>query len=222
MMAAMSMVTSRLRFMTYVYVLPLRDPFTIAKQVGTTAIVSGYRVVLGVGVGWLLEEFAGVGTDPHNRGRRTDEMLEVIGDFWADGYAEHHGEFFDFPRSGMFPVPEQPIPVWVGGKSRAALRRAAGCDGWLGMNYDLQEVYQLLDTLAEERRRRGDDREDFEVLVAANAPPSAELYGDLASRGVTATLGAAWRPGDPAFADIADKRAALERFAERFIAPSGR
>ena len=149
-------------------------------------------------------------------------MLDVITDFWADGYAEHHGEFFDFPRSGMFPVPEQPIPIWVGGKSRAALRRAARCDGWLGMNYDLDEVYTLLDVLAEERRRRGDTREDFEVLVAANAMPSAELYRDLEARGVTATLGAAWRPGDPAFAAMADKRAALERFAEQFIVAARR
>jgi probable F420-dependent oxidoreductase len=222
MMAAMAMVTTRLRFMSYVYVMPMRDPFTIAKQVGTTAIVSGYRVVLGVGVGWLIEEFATLGSDAHSRGRRTDEMLDVITDFWADGYAEHHGEFFDFPRSGMFPAPERPIPIWVGGKSVAALRRAARCDGWLGMNYDLDEVYTLLATLAEERRRRDDTREDFEVLVAANALPSPELYRDLEARGVTATLGAAWRPGDPAFAAMDDKRAALERFAQKFIEPANR
>jgi alkanesulfonate monooxygenase SsuD/methylene tetrahydromethanopterin reductase-like flavin-dependent oxidoreductase (luciferase family) len=178
--------------------------------------------VLGVGVGWLIEEFGVLGSNPGDRGRRTDEMLEVIADFWEDGYAEHHGEFFDFPRSAMFPVPRRHVPVWVGGKSRAALRRAVTCDGWLGMNYDLDEVHTLLDALAEERRQRGDRRDDFEVLVIANAPPSTELYRDLEARGVTATLGGPWAPGDPAFVDLDVKRKALERFAEQFIVPAAR
>jgi probable F420-dependent oxidoreductase len=216
---AMAMVTSRLRFMSYVYVLPLRDPFTVAKQVGTSAILSRYRVVLGVGVGWLVEEFGVLGQDPKTRGRRTDEMLEVIRDFWDDGYAERHGEFFDVPRSGMFPVPEQRIPVWVGGKSPAALRRAVRCDGWLGMNYGLEEVYRLLEELGALRRDMGDQREDFETLVIANAVPSIELYRDLQARGVTATLGAAWHPGDPDFVSLDAKHAALELFAKSFIAP---
>ncbi|HLY84165.1 MAG TPA: TIGR03619 family F420-dependent LLM class oxidoreductase [Acidimicrobiales bacterium] len=219
MIVAMSMVTSRLRFMSYVYVLPLRDPFTVAKQVGTTAILSNYRVVFGVGVGWLVEEFGVLGQDPKSRGRRTDEMLEVIRDFWDDGYAEHHGEFFDVPRSGMFPVPEQAIPVWVGGKSPAALRRAVSCDGWLGMNYGLDEVYRLLDELAAMRQEMGDRREDFETLVIPNAAPSLDLYRDLQARGVTATLGAAWRPGDREFRSLDAKQAALESFAEHFVVP---
>ena len=105
MSAAMATATTRLRFLSYVYVLPMREPFSVAKQVGTASLVSGGRVVMGVGAGWLREEFDALGRDPTTRGRRMDEMLDVIADFWDDGWAEHHGEFFDFPRSSMLPVP---------------------------------------------------------------------------------------------------------------------
>jgi len=217
--ATMAAATSRLRFMTYVYVLPLREPFSVAKQVATVAMLSGYRVALGAGAGWLVEEMEVMGRDAAARGRRMDEMLAVIRDFWDDGYAELHGEFFDFGRSAMFPVPEQRIPVWIGGKSDAALRRAVVADGWLGMNYDLDEVDALLDRLRAMRKAEGDDREDFEVFVIANAEPTVDLYRGLEDRGVTSTMGMPWYPGDPAHASLDAKRAALERFHERLIAP---
>jgi probable F420-dependent oxidoreductase len=213
-MAAMAAVTARLRFMSYVFILPMRDPFTVAKQVGTAAILSGGRVVLGVGAGWLREEFDALGQDFSTRGRRMDEMLVVARDFWDDGWAEHHGEFFDFPRCSMLPAPSAPVPVWVGGKSDAALRRAVRNDGWLGMNYGLEEIDALLARLALVRAEAGDTRPDFEVFVIANAIPTPELYARLEERGVASTLAAPWAPGDPAFADLATKRAALERFAE--------
>jgi probable F420-dependent oxidoreductase len=215
--AAMSSVTTTLRFMSYVYVLPLREPFSVAKQVGTTAILSDNRVVFGVGSGWLREEFEVMGLDFRTRGRRTDEMLDIIRDFWDDGWAEHHSDHYDFDRSAMFPVPSAPIPIWVGGKSDAALRRAIRQDGWLGMNYDLDEVHERLETLATMRADGGDTRADFEVFVIPNAMPSPELYADLEKRGVTSTLGGAWPPGDPTFATIEAKRAAAEHFAKEYF-----
>ena len=217
MTAAMATATSSLRFMSYVYIIAMRDPFSVAKQVGTASLVSGGRVVLGVGAGWLREEFEALGHDPRTRGRRTDEMLEVITDFWDDGVAEHHGEFFDFPRCSMLPTPADPIPVWVGGKSDAALRRAIRHDGWLGMNYGVDEILGLLDRLAALRAEAGDTRDDFEVFVIPMAMPSAELYDDLARRGVTSTLALAWPPGDPAFASMDAKVAAMEGFARAFM-----
>ena len=179
MVAAMAAVTTRLRFMSYVYILPMRDPFSVAKQVGTTSLVSRGRVVMGVGAGWLREEFDALGWDPSTRGRRVDEMLLVIRDFWDDGWAEHHGEFFDFPRCSMLPVPSAPVPVWVGGKSDPALRRAVRNDGWLGMNYGLDEIEALLARLAALRAGAGDTRADFEVFVIPNAVPSPDLYASL-------------------------------------------
>jgi len=131
--AAMAAVTTRLKFLTYVYVLPLRDPFMVAKLGSSVAVMSNDRFVLGTGVGWLKEEFEAVGQNFHNRGKRVDEMLTIIRDFWDDGYAEFHGEYYDFPRSGMFPVAKKPVPMWIGGHSLPAARRAAFFDGYMPM-----------------------------------------------------------------------------------------
>jgi len=130
---AMATVTTRLKFLSYVYVVPLRDPFTLAKQASSVAVMSNNRYILGTGVGWLKEEFETMGQDFHTRGKRMDEMLTIVRDFWDDGYAEFKGEFFNFPRSGMFPVPERPIPIWIGGHSIPAARRAAHFDGYMPM-----------------------------------------------------------------------------------------
>lgn len=211
--AAMAAVTERLRFMSYVYVLPMRDPFSVAKQVGTVACLSGNRVAFGVGAGWLTEEIALLGVDPRTRGARMDEMLGIVTDLWQDGRAEHHGRFFDFPEVGMFPVPSQPPPVWVGGRSEAALRRAVRHDGWLGMNYDLEEIDRLLAELARLREQEA-ARDDFEVFVIANEAPTADLLRRLDDAGVTSTMVMPWYPGDPAAASLDAKRAAMESMAE--------
>ena len=90
--AAMAAVTTRLRFMPYVYILPMRNPFSIAKQAGTVAMLSDYRFVLGVGAGWLREEILLLDHAPRRRGKRMDEMIEVIRGFWQGGVTEFHGE----------------------------------------------------------------------------------------------------------------------------------
>ena len=220
--AAMSAVTSRLEFMPYVYILPMRDPFSVAKQAGTVAMLSGYRLKLGVGAGWLREEVSLIGHDPAARGRRMDEMIDVIRRFWdGGGMAEFHGEFYDFGPAGMYPAPTQHIPIWVGGKSDIALRRAARNDGWLGMNYALDEIEALLAKLHEERRRHvemhGDNGRPFETLVIANAMPDRGLYAKLEEQGVTSTVCLPWPVGDPAFAGLDAKRSALEAFASAYL-----
>jgi probable F420-dependent oxidoreductase len=217
--AALAMVTRRLRFMSYVYIIPLRDPFTVAKQVATTAALSENRVVLGAGAGWLREEFTLLGRSFDDRGARLDEALEVIEDFWRDGVARHSGTHYSFEDAAMFPVPTAPIPVWVGGKSRAALRRAARHDGWLGMNYPLDEIDVLLKQLSECRDEAPTSKRSFEVFVIPNAVPSLDLYRQLEDLGVTSTMGMGWYPGDPATASIEAKRAGAGRFSEQFIEP---
>lgn len=215
--AAMLVTTTRLQVMSYVLVLPLREPFSVAKQAATLAVLSGGRFRLGVGAGWLTEEISLMGQSPRARGRRMDEMIEVMGRFWREGTTEFHGEFFDFGPTGMYPLPPSPVPVWVGGKSDAAIARAVRNDGWLGMNYDLPEVYELLDRLAGARVAAGDTRADYETLVIPNAVPDPELYADLEARGVTSTIAMPWYPGDPAYASLDAKREALEAFADTFI-----
>ena len=208
--------TERLEVMSYVYILPMREPFSVAKQVATLARLSGNRFRFGVGAGWMLEEIELLGHPVRGRGRRMDEMLSVMRAFWRDEATEFHGEFFDFAPAGMAPRPTADVPVWVGGKSDAALSRAARHEGWLGMNYDLEEIHERLERLAT-LRTDSDEVEPFTVFVIPNAEPTPALAADLAARGVTDTMGFAFPVGDPAFESIDAKGEALERFADAFI-----
>jgi probable F420-dependent oxidoreductase len=220
--AAMAAVTSRLRIMTYVYVVTMRDPFTVAKQAGTLALLSEGRFALGVGAGWLVEEIRLLGQRPSDRGARMDEYLDVIHAFLHDGVVEYHGKHLDFGPTAMFPVPPDPPPIWVGGKARAALARAARFDGWLCMDYPYDDMLAQLDLVNELRRRVaaevGPPRRPPQTLVVTVPPPapSPELHARLAERGATATISVPWYPGDPAFASLDAKRSAMLAWSERY------
>ena len=105
--------TQGLLAMSYVYVLPMREPFSVASQVGTLDRLSGSRFRFGVGAGWLEEEIALLGHPVRDRGRRMDEMLEIIRAFWARDSVDHHGKHFDFDAAGIAPRPRQAVPIWV-------------------------------------------------------------------------------------------------------------
>jgi len=220
--AAVLAQTTRLLVMTYVYVLPMREPFSVASQVATLARLSGDRFRFGVGAGWLEEEIALLGHPVRGRGGRMDEMLEILPRLWTEDAVEFHGAHFDFAPTGVAPKPRARVPIWVGGTSDAAFSRAARHDGWLGMNYDLPELYQLLERLERARAAReaatGVARPArFETFAIANAAPSPELYADLERRGVTSTVGAAWGYADRAFASLDSKLDAIDAFARRFL-----
>lgn len=214
--SAMAAVTTRLRFLSYVYVVPLRDPFLLAKQAGTLAVISHDRFVLGTGVGWLREEFDTVGRDFTTRGKRMDEMLEILRDFWDDGYAEFHGEYFDFPRSGMFPVPNRQIPIWIGGHSTAAARRAAAYDGYMPMralNDQTRAEYKLIDELREARGLT----DPFERMTSCHGIGDAAAARKLEEAdGITNMLVWPWTLGDHR-QSFDEKRALAARFAETVI-----
>jgi len=144
-MTAMAAATSRLRFATMVYILPLHHPLEVAKAVGTASILSGGRVVLGAGAGWMREEFEVLGVDFASRGKRFDECIEILRSVWRGGMTEHHGEIFDFDRLQQSPAPPEPIPIYIGGASKAALRRAARLgDGWLGAGNTPEQAEAIL------------------------------------------------------------------------------
>ena len=216
--ATMAAVTTTLRFMTYVYVLPMREPFSAAKQAATVAMQSDQRFIFGVGAGWCEDEIELLGHSPRMRGPRMDEMLAVMQDFWEDGMAEFEGEYYRFPPTGQFPVAGH-VPVWIGGKSPAALRRAARFDGWLGMNYPMDEIRQLLDRLDEERRHVEDGRgpAPFGRFVIPQAEPDHDIYRRLEDWGIDGTVAMAWTVDDPACHSLDAKLEAMERFADRFI-----
>ena len=103
--SAMAVVTTNLRFMSGVYVAPARDLITVAKQVGTAAVLSSGRVTLGVGVGWCREEFDATGQDFTTRGKRLDDMIPALRALWGGGWVEYHGTHHDLPAMRMEPAP---------------------------------------------------------------------------------------------------------------------
>jgi probable F420-dependent oxidoreductase len=128
--------TRRVRLGTSVLVLPMRDPFTVARQVATLDRLSGGRFTLGVGVGWSREEFAEVGSDFSTRGVRTDEALALLRHLF-EGEGAFEGRFHSYGRGVFEPRPNTRIRVMVGGVSDAALRRAAAwADEWQGLDPD--------------------------------------------------------------------------------------
>jgi probable F420-dependent oxidoreductase len=218
--SAMASVTTTLRFLPFVYVVPLRNPFHLAKQVATLAALSNNRFVLGTGVGWLREEFETVGEGWSTRGRRMDDMLDIMRDFWDDGYAEHHGTYYDFPRSGMFPVPSEPVPIWIGGHSAPAASRAARFDGYMpmdGLHDRIRREFAAIDTY---RAEHGLDGSYERVVVAPLAPDPGEyrrMEQEDRITGVVVSPSRVWGElEDPH--DYAQRRAQAERFAEEIMA----
>ena len=163
--------TERIRLGTNVYLLGLRHPFVAARAIQTLDVVSNGRAEVGIGAGWLREEWLAAGLDPATRGRRLDEALGVVKRLWSEPVVEHHGEFFDFPPVAFEPKPVQkPWPrIHVGGESDAALRRAARHgDGWLGLGHTTESVQAPLARLRELREREERAHEPFEITIGAN------------------------------------------------------
>ncbi|MEZ5238799.1 MAG: TIGR03619 family F420-dependent LLM class oxidoreductase [Microthrixaceae bacterium] len=215
--SAMAAVTSRLRFLTNVYVLPLRNPFVVAKAVGSVAYMSGDRVALGIGAGWMREEFELLEQPFAGRGRRMDEMLEVLATLFRGGMVEHHGEHYDFEPLEMKPSPRRPVPVYVGGHSEVAFARAARHDGWLGMYYRPEELLEHCRTLDRVREEAGTADRPFEVIASPLAPPSADLLEELEAGGVTTILTSAWMAVGEPQPDGDRAEELLRTYAERFI-----
>jgi len=219
MYCALAQHTTTLQFAPMVYIVPARDPFTLAKAISTAAFFSDNRVVLGVGVGWMSEEFDLTGQSFRNRGRRTDEMLDVMAKLMAGGMVEHHGTYFDFPPMQMAPAVSKPVPVWIGGHSDIALQRAARHDGWIGVNYDFEDIPPLLAKLTEFRKRAGRDHLPFETLVTLNELPDVDVVARLRDLGITSYNNPPWLFNGIVSSDLATKRATLEEFAEKIIRP---
>lgn len=211
--AALGLATQRLRFMTSVLLLPLRHPLSLAKAAGTASRLSDGRLTLGIGVGWMREEFDTLGIDFSTRGRRANEMIAALRTLWSTGPVEHEGEFFSFGQLLMEPLPPR-IPIVVGGSSTAALRRAARLgDGYLlpsAMRAELPAVLaRLREQLADVERPEG----DFEIIVPCldDSPAQVEL---LVEQGADVVIVTPWPMAGKYTTSLGEKLDRLERYAE--------
>ncbi|ORV18477.1 TIGR03619 family F420-dependent LLM class oxidoreductase [Mycobacterium celatum] len=212
LIGAMAAVTRRLRLSNAVYVAPARPLLEVAKQVATASVISGGRVALAVGAGWMREEFELLGQDFGNRGKRLDEMIPALRALWQGGWVSWSGHYYQVPELMLEPHPTAPVPILGGGESDAALRRAARlCDGWVGTAYGWDDAARYVATLHDLRREYGRDSEPFEIMLALLEPPSLDLYRRAEDIGITAVMCAPWAGLDIGY------RAAIEQFAETYL-----
>ena len=214
-LAFVASATETIRLATGILILPQRNPVVLAKEVATLDVLSGGRVELGVGVGWLEEEFDALGVPFARRGARTDEHIEAMRALWDGDNAEYHGEFVDFSKATVSPKPVAGrVPIHIGGHSAAAARRAGRIgDGFFPAKGDLDElIYIVRQTAAD----AGRDPEAIEITAG-----SAEVLGDdpvgaveeLAAKGVDRCI-------VPSFVFLGDTANDLAAFGERAIAPA--
>ena len=163
-------VTSRIRLMSYVWVAPYRHPLVTAKAFATLDALSGGRVILGVGAGHVEAEFAALGVTFRRRGALLDEAIDAVVAAWTDEYPEHDGSAWQFRDLGQRPRPvQQPRPpIWVGGSTLPALRRAAERgDGWLPQGVPEMGMPAAIDFI---RNHRHAARGEAPIDLGMNAP----------------------------------------------------
>ena len=219
-MAYAAAATTRLRLMTGVIILPLRNPLVLAKQVATLDHMSGGRIELGIGVGWLREEFEALGVPFAARGRRADEYVGAMRALWREDGASFEGEFVRFRRVSCNPKPvARAVPIVVGGHSEAAARRAGRLgDGFfpsIGAQVDTMPLLDLVRRTAE-----GAGRDPGAVEMITGCPDALPGSGrdplaaveERRRRGV----GRVVLPVGPFLPDLEES---LPRFGERVIRP---
>lgn len=218
MIAALAAVTENLKFTNNIFVLPMRNPFLVAKAISTAAIVSDNRVIPAIGVGWSKDEFGLLQQDFHTRGKRADEMLEILPLLWSGEMVSYEGQFYQFPRLEMNPAPTELPPIWVGGISKAAMRRAARHDGWVS---DLQTSDDIIDSVKLIRRYReeqGFDPEQFSVMATPSDAFTPDAYRKLEDNGITHILTQPWPFYHGNTDDPVKKRDGVLRYAQDIIA----
>jgi probable F420-dependent oxidoreductase len=212
--------TTRLRFMTAVMILPQRNPLVLAKEVATLDYLSGGRIELGIGVGWLKEEFDALGVPFERRGKRADEYVAAMRALWAGDAASFAGEFVNFDKVNCNPKPvAKSVPIVVGGHSEAAARRAGRLgDGFFPSIGAQVDTMPLLDVVRRSAEQAGRDPAKVELILGcpgalpnSGSDPRAAVEERIA-RG-------AGRLALPVTAFMPDLETTLARFGEEIIKP---
>jgi probable F420-dependent oxidoreductase len=177
-LAAVAAATERVALGTSVLVLPYRDPVTLAAELAALDVLSAGRLILGVGAGWMREEFEAIGVPPGERGARTDEHLQVLKTLWTEDPAGFRGRFTSFDNVVLATTPrtEGGPPIWVGGNTDAALRRALRfADGWHGFEVYPEEMPSIVERLGQLGEEIGRDPGELELSTARGLiPPGRE------------------------------------------------
>lgn len=221
LMPYLAAVTERIRITTCVVKLPLRHPVLVAKQLSSIAVLANDRICFGIGLSPWPEDYAAVEIPWARRGKRLDEMIDIIRGLCAGGYFSYDGEIFQVPSIKICPVPTKPIPILIGGHSEPALRRAARMgDGWIHAGGDGKELEQMLTRLAGFRKEYGRENEPFELHVFSAEGYTPDGVKRLEDLGITDLL-IGFRNSYTTEQDtqpLEEKLAALRGFADNVIA----
>ncbi|MBA6411792.1 TIGR03619 family F420-dependent LLM class oxidoreductase [Parahaliea sp. F7430] len=209
--ATMAAVTEKLRFMTYAYVMGMREPFTVAKQAGALADLSEGRFALGITPGWNSDEIALLGHDPSTRGQRFTESIDVIKGLWASNLFSYEGKHYHFKDVGLAPRPAQAPKIYIGGNSPIAIKRAASNAGWIGMNHSIDELSPLLTQLDELSEGKA------EKYVIASESISDDYVARLQGLGVKGVVLMPWSAEVPASESLEAKLLAMEAAAKYWL-----
>ena len=223
--SACSSVTRNIQFTTGIYVAPARDIFTVAKLVSTAAYFSNDRVHLGVAPGWCEEEFIGTGQDFATRGKRLAEMVPALREIFKGGWAEYHGTYYDFGPMMMNPSPRKAVPIYIGGDTEIAMKRAVTIgDGWIGAGpYKVEEASGHVSRIKAHLKAVGRQNEDFPIYMGIYALPDLDMFRRFSDEGVTDFICAPWlsaRVPDPTDLDslLKARVGECERFANDVLA----
>ncbi len=217
---AIGAVTERIRLYTNVTKLAIREPLAFAKTVASTAAMFPGRVAAGVGLAWMPEEFAFTGTEKRTRGKRLDEQIEILRRCTSPGWQEFHGEHYDFDELMISPTPPGRVPIYVGGHSDAAVRRAArACDGWVSAMMTPEQISDITARLGDALAAEGRRLDGFEIKVTPMVAPEVDAYADVFARGATDVITVPWYFYGATDDDLDAKIAGIHRFAEEIIQP---
>jgi probable F420-dependent oxidoreductase len=214
---AMAAVTQRLRFTTFVVKLPIRHPVLVAKSASSVAVLSGNRFGFGVGLSPWIDDFKVCGQDWKTRGKRMDEMIEIIRGLTKGGFYGHRGTHYQFDPIKICPVPTQPIPILIGGHSEPALRRAARIgDGWMHAGSD--DLGHMIKRLEKLRREYGREHEPFEIHAISLDAFTVDGIHQLEDLGVTDVILGFRNIYDKDTTPLTEKIDALRLYADNVIA----
>lgn len=217
MMGALATITKRLKFTNNIFVLPMRNPYLVAKSISTAAIVSNNRVIPAIGVGWSKDEFELMQQDFHTRGKRADEMIEVMRLLWSGEMVSYQGQHYQFDPMEMNPAPTDYVPIWVGGISKPAMKRAARIgDGWVSDLQTSAEIIDCIDYIKSLRKEFGRDG-DFSVMATPSDAFDVDSYKKLEEQGVTHILTQPWPFYHGDTQDLSKKIDGIRRYSDDII-----
>jgi probable F420-dependent oxidoreductase len=215
--------TNRIRLATGICILPEHNPLVLGKVAASLDYLSNGRFALGIGIGWLEEEFKAIGVPWAKRTQRTREYVEAMRNLWGDERSSYKGEFVNFEGARSFPKPVQgrKLPILVGGQTDPALKRAAEYgDGWCGFNLTPDETAQKVARLHELMKAAGRTPENFEISMSPAATAKPDVLKQYRDAGVHELYLSPVLASPPK--SIAELQKMLENFARDWIEPAAK